>query len=263
MLAKSPIALLTAALAVFSPAHAAPVQNSTQEVMHLVGDYTFAEAGVDSPFIACLKSKNAYDDDGSMDHDAAIDCRHAFSDHDSTNHQSRSLPSTSETPKKSSCGKEVPNHFMEAAPFREAVNSVCNDLSSKLMDKGLEKGGNAIKHVFGNGYHKKDSWLEDNQKVILELAMNLTPQTRAALKATKVAKATFDTLCKDGLTKLGTKGEGCTQELNYYKGTIGIPGHGIPTEHAQTTTIKDGVSDLFINNAKDFFGTLSMNWRNP
>lgn len=275
MLAKSPVVLLTAALALFSQTLAAPAQNSTQEVLELDNEYSIDALGTDSPFITCLKAKDAYYDNGSMDQDVAIECRNAFDD----NHQarstpetpkktkcgkdSRSLPSTSEKPKKSSCGKSVPNHFMEAGPFRDAVGAVCSDLADQLLKKGLEKGGNAIQHKFGNGFHKKNSWLEKNQGVIFEVAMNLTPQTRAALKAAKVAKATLNTLCHDGLTKLGTKGDGCTQELGYYKKTIGVPGAGIPADHATTTTVKNGLADLFINNSKDLFGSISMNWRNP
>ena len=211
---------------------------------------TFTNTGLTLP------SSHAYENDGSMDHDAALECRHAFSD----NHQARSLPSTFETPQKSSCGKSIPNNFMEAGPFRHAVGGICNDLADKLIQKGLEKGGNAIQHKFkGTAYHKKASWLNDNKNVIFEVAMNLTPQTRAALKSANIAQGTLNSLCHDGLTKLGTKGEGCTQELGYYKDHVLY----IPIDHAVTTAVKNGVSDLFINNAKDFFGTLSMNWRNP
>ncbi|KAI9930811.1 hypothetical protein ASPWEDRAFT_182772 [Aspergillus wentii DTO 134E9] len=260
MFAKSPLVLLTAALALVGQTVAAPAQDTNETVLELVGEYHIDDAYTDSAFIKCLKAKNAYDEDGSMDQDAALECRHAFDEENGLH--ARTLPSTFETPEPQTCGKNIPNIFEEAAPFRDIVDTVCDDLVGKLMKKGWEKGGNAIQHKFGNAFHKKNSWLDKNKEVLLEVALSMNPQTRAALKSAKVAKATLDTLCNDGLKKLGTKGSGCTEELGYYKKTLGVPGAGIPYDHATTTAVKNGIVDLFTNNAKDYFGQISLNFKN-
>lgn len=228
MLAESPIVLLTAALALFSQALAAPAQNPTQAVGS-------AGAEIDSPFVES-----------------------------SGNLQARSLPSVFVKPKQATCGKSIPSNFMEADPFRRAVDDVCNSLSSQMMKKKSGKG--SITHTFTNGVHKKNSWLQQDKDATAVFAMNLSPRYASDLKAKKVAKATMKSLCHDALTQLGSKEPGCTQELGYYKDGVDILGLGIhdasiPSGHATTTAVTDGVSDLFVNNSKDFFGTIRMTWK--
>lgn len=118
-------------------------------------------------------------------------------------------------------------------------------------------------HHFTDASSKSDSWLLKNKKVLLKTTMNMIPQTRAALNAGKIAKATLDTLCENGLRDFGTKGKGCTHELHYYKNTIGISHHGIPYDRATTTGVTNGMVDLFVDNIKNIIGTIDLSWSKP
>ncbi|KAF7586410.1 hypothetical protein BBP40_008933 [Aspergillus hancockii] len=222
----------------------------------------------ESSFLQCVKKLNGFKSANIVDDDIAFKCRGVYSNGDLNLHPrsdkkadrcpASSLPPTSKKVEKKSCAEKLTN-FEEAAPFRAAIDTVCYNLVGSVMDKGI----NHILHHFTDASTKSDSWLLRNKRVILEATMSLTPQTSAALKAGKIAKATLDSLCENGLRDFGTKGKGCTHELNYYKKTIGISHHGIPYDHATTTGVTDGVIDLFVNNAVEQISTIALSWPQP
>lgn len=82
----------------------------------------------------------------------------------------------------------------------------CHDIVGSWVDKGITH----MTHHFTDASSKSDSWLLKKKKVLLKTTMNMIPQTRAALNAGKIAKATLDTLCENGLRDFRTKGKGWT-----------------------------------------------------
>ena len=260
------ISIITSTL--FFSSYAAPAP-AADEGLVIIGSPPVKANWTESSFLQCVKKLNGFKSANVVDDSIAFKCVGVYGNGDLSLHAPsgknadscpvNSLPSTSEEVDKKSCAKELSKNFEEAAPFRAAVDSICHDLVGSLMDKGM----NHITHKFTDASSKSASWLLKNKKVVLETTMNLTPQTRAALKAGKVAKATLDTLCENGLKEFGTKGQGCTQELNYYKKTLGISHHGIPYDPATTTGVKDGVVDLFVDNAVNKIGTIALSWSKP
>ncbi|OGM48891.1 hypothetical protein ABOM_003214 [Aspergillus bombycis] len=252
----------------FSFADAAPAPEAP-EVLGVIGSPPIQSNWTESSFLQCVKQLNGFKSANVVDDNVAFRCRGVYRNGDVNLHTPSGknsdrcpasfLPPTSEEVDKKSCAKKLSKNFEEAAPFRAAVDAVCHDLVGSLMEKGM----NHITHQFTDASSKPSLWLLKNKKVILETTMNLTPQTRAALKAGKIAKATLNTLCENGLKDFGTKGKGCTHEVNYYKKTLGISHHGIPYDAATTTAVKDGLIDLFVDNALESIGTIALSWSKP
>jgi hypothetical protein len=255
MIAQSPLMLLAAGLAIVFSCLATPVLNNDGSVRVVIGSPQIDAEWTDSKFLQCVKEHNGFKAVNVIDDDIALECRGVYGN----TPQARDLPSTFEDVNKASCDKNLPKNFEEAAPFRAIVDTLCGDLIDQLLAKGI----NHITHNFDDAWTKSDSWLYSNKKAILEMTMSLTPETRAALKAGKVAQATLSTLCENGLNEFGTKGEGCTQEIHYYKHALGAKPVAIPIDGAQTTGITNGMVDLFVNDAKDFFGTINLSWSKP
>ncbi|KAE8132869.1 hypothetical protein BDV38DRAFT_287344 [Aspergillus pseudotamarii] len=229
------ISIITSTLFFSSDAAPAP---AADEGLVIIGSPPVRANWTESSFLQCVKQLNGFKSANVVDDNIAFKCigvygngdlsLHAPSSKNADSCPANSLPSTSEEVDNKSCAKELSKNFEEAAPFRAAVDSICHDLVGSLMDKGM----NHITHKFTDASSKSDSWLLKNKKVLLEATMNLTPQTRAALKAGK-------------------------------KKTLGISHHGIPYDRATTTGVKDGVVDLFVGNAVNKIGTIALSWSKP
>ncbi|KAF5855165.1 hypothetical protein ETB97_009765 [Aspergillus alliaceus] len=260
--------IFTITLTLVSSTGATPALTADEGLV-IIGSPPIKTDWTESSFLQCVKKLNGFKSANIVDDDIAFKCRGVYGKGDLNLHTrsgkktdrcpANPLPPTSEKVEEKSCAEKLMKNFEEAAPFRAAIDTVCHDLIGSLMDKGI----NHIFHHFTDASTKSHSWLLRNKKVILETTMRLTPQTRAALEAGKIAKATLDSLCQNGLRDFGTKDKGCTHEMHYYKKTIGIPHHGIPYEPATTTGVKDGVIDLFVGNAKEMVGTIALSWSKP
>ncbi|GMG37003.1 unnamed protein product [Aspergillus oryzae] len=223
----------------------------------------------ESSFLQCVKQLNGFKSANIVDGNIAFKCHGVYGNGDLNLHApsgkkadscAASFPlSISEEVNMTSCTTELSKNFEEAAPFRAAVDAICHDIVGSWVDKEITH----MTHHFTDASSKSDSWLLKNKKVILKTTMNMIPQTRAALNAGKIAKATLDTLCENGLRDFGTKGKGCTHELHYYKNTIGISHHGIPYDRATTTGVTNGMVDLFVDNIKNIIGTIDLSWSKP
>ncbi|KAE8312163.1 hypothetical protein BDV41DRAFT_577996 [Aspergillus transmontanensis] len=223
----------------------------------------------ESSFLQSVKQLNGFKSANIVDDNIAFKCHGVYGNGDLNLHAPRDkmadscpasfLPSISEKVNRTSCAKHLTKNFEEAAPFRAAVDAICNDTVGSWVDKGI----NHIYHHFTDASSRPASWLLKNKKIILKTTMNLTPQGRAALKAGEKAKATLDTLCVNGLRDFGTKWKGCTTEVPYYKKTIGISHFGIPYDSATTTGVTNGVVDLFVDNVMNKIGTIDLSWSKP
>lgn len=98
--------------------------------------------------------------------------------------------------------------------------------------------------------------------MLLSLVIGLTPQGRAALAATKDGKAVLNTFCVSAIEQFGTQGPGCTSDLDYYQGCLGIKPACIPYSPATTTGVKGGTMDLLTGKAQDF-GSMVVSWLQP
>ncbi|KOC14190.1 hypothetical protein AFLA70_307g001661 [Aspergillus flavus AF70] len=230
------IFIITSSLFFCSDAAPAP---AADEALFTIDSPEVQTNWTESSFLQCVKQLNGFKSANIVDDNIAFKC------HEEVN--------------MTSCTTELSKNFEEAAPFRAAVDAICHDIVGSWVDKGITH----MTHHFTDASSKSDSWPLKNKKVLLKTTMNMIPQTRAALNAGKIAKATLDTLCENGLRDFGTKGKGCTHELHYYKNTIGISHHGIPYDRATTTGVTNGMVDLFVDNIKNIIGTIDLSWSKP
>ncbi|EEP81878.1 conserved hypothetical protein [Uncinocarpus reesii 1704] len=130
----------------------------------------------------------------------------------------------------------IPKYFQEAGPFRGDAKEWCD----KMKKDVLKHGATTVRETIPDAVTKNASWLRHNQKAILTMALAITPQGRAILKAAKEADKAYDKWCHLAIQTFGTKDKGCTAELGYFKKKFLF----FPINGATTTAITDGYMEI-------------------
>ncbi|EER24288.1 hypothetical protein D8B26_005488 [Coccidioides posadasii str. Silveira] len=157
---------------------------------------------------------------------------------------------------KAECGEEeIPKNFKEAGPFRSEAGKWCDKMKKDVLDKGAT----TLSETLSDAVTKEASWFYRNKKVVLTLALAISPQGEALLRDKEGADEAYDKWCKVAFEQFGTKGKGCTKELGYYKDKI--PFLWIPIGSATTTTVTDGFMNFM--EKQTMIGSLAVDWSRP
>ncbi|WEW60215.1 hypothetical protein PRK78_005700 [Emydomyces testavorans] len=214
---------------------------------------------VDSPFMKCMKAKYpGFPGEKVTNPEAILECsssrkRQVEDDHVLTSRNTGLDVLGKFLGLNPKCGsKEIPKNFKEAAQFRSEAKKWCD----KMKDEVLEKGATTINSKLPDAVTKRASWLHRNQGVVLTLALALTPQGKKILALAEGANSAYDKWCKVAFEAFGTKDQGCTGELGFFKAPPGLL-----FGHATTTAVTDGYMDIVMDN--ELLGSLAVDWSRP
>ncbi|EFR00381.1 hypothetical protein MGYG_03384 [Nannizzia gypsea CBS 118893] len=158
---------------------------------------------------------------------------------------------------KSSCvnykhAKNIPGVFQEAGPFRGKTDPYCDKMRAAVIDKGegefYEVPGDTFFKYGDEGYARPTIQRNVKDSLGIKTRLTLTDRGRDLIKDAENPEAAFDELCRPAFIQFGTKGKGCTQELDYSKSQRENGGD------FTTTVVNNG--DLKIFDGKEEMGTL-------
>lgn len=136
---------------------------------------------------------------------------------------------------------ELHNEFVWAKDVVSKANDICTQLKSQIDAYGLaEDGGLAVViDKITYGHNKRGHQLQDNRKLIATYLLNFTPPAKMAVDDIKqIASGVYD-LCNDGIERISTDGEGCVQNVKYYRPS--------KAKHYTDAGAKDGSIRMFFD----------------
>ena len=142
----------------------------------------------------------------------------------------------------------LPKNFMVVTDIRANAQDYCNQMKADLIQRGV----GSISPTLANAVTKSANELHGKKAVMLSLVLSAYPPALAALTTVQGIDTTIVNVCAQALTKLATKGEGCTGEINSYNagkaksitttgaigGTIDIIKDSIPWFFLETDFLK-------------------------
>lgn len=143
---------------------------------------------------------------------------------------------TSSVKLSTTCAKDLPKnsgnsdelHFLEAANFRARAQPWCTQMKAGLKNDGKAFAKENVQDM--SNFMKPDS-LNHGVSRVINVSMSLTEEGKKELQKDDDALNGF---CLYAVENYGTKGDGCTKDQKYWKGTKG----------ATTTGVKGGSAKL-------------------
>ncbi|OAL70340.1 hypothetical protein A7D00_5306 [Trichophyton violaceum] len=141
--------------------------------------------------------------------------------------------------------KHIPRVFEEAGPFRAKTDPFCDKMRPAVIDKGegevYEVLGDTTFKYGDSGFARPLLKHDVKDALGLKTRLTLTDRGRDLIKD----DAAYDELCRPAFMQFGTKGKGCTQELEYRK-SVHEGGGEFPTTVAKTGNLKifDGKEEI-------------------
>ena len=249
MVAYTRTMLLAAVLFSASPISASPVPDANLIVRDDVeSDWT------DSAFVTCMKKTYPNFPNGVKDPNAILNCKPSHKRSlpvSATDLNTRDLPGLTLADPDCDDGANglLPKNFMIVTDIRAGAQGWCNSMKNDLITQGI----GAIDQTFNNAVTKTANELHGKKGVALSLFFALTPQGRAAIKAGVVADTALMNTCTEAITKLATKGQGCTRDINWYNAG--------KAKGETSTGARDGGIDISLN--IDDFGYLTTDYIKP
>ena len=116
-------------------------------------------------------------------------------------------------------GDRVHDNFVWVEDIRARSNDVCKGLRAQIDSNGLTRDGGVgkIVELMTNGHDKQGHQLKDNRKVTATYLLTFLPPVNMAVKEIKELAAGVYDLCNDGIERIATKGEGCSQDIKYFR----------------------------------------------
>ncbi|EEQ30961.1 conserved hypothetical protein [Microsporum canis CBS 113480] len=148
--------------------------------------------------------------------------------------------------------KDFPSVFQEAAPFRAKTDGFCDKMRGAVIDKGegenYEVLGDTTFKYSDAGYARPKLKYNNPDALALKTTLKLTDRGKDLIKDAENPEVAYNELCRPAFEKFGTKGPGCTEELNCSR--LRSQGGGGFT----TTLVKNG--DMKILDGEEEIGTL-------
>lgn len=116
-------------------------------------------------------------------------------------------------------GKTVHDNFVWVENIVSRSKSVCSELKDQIDSSGLKEDGGVglVIDKLTNGYDKQGHQLKDKRKVTASYLLNFVPPAKMTINEIKELSTGVYDLCNDGIERIATKGEGCTQDIKYYR----------------------------------------------
>ena len=125
-------------------------------------------------------------------------------------------------------GKDVHDNFVWIEDIISNVTSVCEDLKSKIDFHNIKHDGgvNSAVNFLTNGHDKQGHQLKDKRHLTATYLLNFYPPAKMAIDEVRQLAIGIYDLCDDGIKRLGTKGEGCSAGITYFRPSKAKTYHG-------------------------------------
>jgi hypothetical protein len=116
-------------------------------------------------------------------------------------------------------GKTVHDNFVWVADIVSRSKDICSQLKDQIDSSGLKEDGGVglVIDKLTNGHDKQGHQLKDKRKVTASYLLTFVPPAKMTINEIKELSTGVYDLCNDGIERIATKGEGCTQDIKYYR----------------------------------------------
>jgi hypothetical protein len=122
-------------------------------------------------------------------------------------------------PKPTCSAPEVPDNFMWVEDVIAKAGDVCERIKADIVMTGAARDGGVgyVLDLLNNGHDKQGHQLKDNRWVYATYFLRFVPPAKATIDEIQSISAGIYDLCNDGIERILTKGDGCTQSIKYYR----------------------------------------------
>jgi hypothetical protein len=116
-------------------------------------------------------------------------------------------------------GQSVHDNFVWVEDIVSRSKDVCSQLKDQINSSGVKEDGGVglVIDKLTNGHDKQGHQLKDKRKVTASYLLNFAPPAKMTIDEIKELSTGVYDLCNDGFERIATKGEGCTQDIKYYR----------------------------------------------
>ncbi|KAF2175417.1 hypothetical protein K469DRAFT_683962 [Zopfia rhizophila CBS 207.26] len=153
-------------------------------------------------------------------------------------------------------GDKTHDNFVWVSDIRAKSNDICKQLREQIdtSEIGQDGGVGLVIDHLTNGYDKQGHQLKDKRKVTATYILSFIPPAKMAINEIKeIASGVYD-LCNDGIERIATKGQGCSEEIPYYR-----PSHA---KHYTGTGAIGGYLQMFWGDKANSVADLTVDFSN-
>ena len=177
-----------------------------------------------TPFVTCMKQACPAYPDGVCSQDIVLNCHNSASGSSKEKRDTADVISSSANSlvlrdggltgdaNPDCSASSLPKNFMVVTDIRAGAHDWCQTMKTDLLTKGV----GYISQNLSTAVTKTADELHGNKAVLLSLVLSAYPPGLAAFKTLQATDTILTDGCTDALTKLATKGSGCTKDLNWY-----------------------------------------------